>query len=136
MTAGHPEPLALQIDVDSAVPVYEQLRTQIRALVSARRLMPGDRLPAARALAADLGVAVGTVARAYRELEATGPVTSRRRTGTVIAEPDLDRNTAATNVHHRQQIEAAADLLVRAGRAAGLNDDDLLTALRGALLRR
>ncbi len=135
MTAGPAEPLALQIDVESAVPVYEQLRIQVCALVSARRLRPGDRLPAARALAADLGIAVGTVARAYRELEAGGRVTSRRRTGTVVTEPGLDRTTPSTSVTQHQQVEAAADLLVRAGRAAGLSDDDLLTALRGALLR-
>lgn len=134
MTAPDAGPLALQIDVESAVPVYEQLRIQISALVSARRLRPGDRLPAARALAADLGIAVGTVARAYRELEASGRVTSRRRAGTIITEPDLGR-TSATSASHRQQVEGAAELLVRAGRAAGLSDDDLLTALRGALLR-
>ena len=134
MTVGS-GPLALQVDVTSAVPVYEQLRIQICALVSARRLTPGDRLPAARALAADLGIAVGTAARAYRELEANGQVTSRRRTGTVIAEPDHDHKTSPTSSTNRQHVEGAADLLVRAGRAAGLTDDDLLTALRGALLR-
>ncbi|CCG02971.1 GntR family transcriptional regulator [Blastococcus saxobsidens] len=135
MTATDPAPLTLRIDVTSAVPVYEQLRTQVSALVSARRLVRGDRLPAARALAADLGIAVGTVARAYRELETGGWVTSRRRTGTVIAGPMQTNDPAPSGATASDQVERAADHLVRIGRATGLDDDALLTALRGALLR-
>lgn len=131
MSGAGPAPLTLRIDLTSAVPVYEQLRTQVCALVSARLLNDGDRLPAARALAADLGIAVGTVARAYRELEAGGWVSSRRRTGTVVSR----RSRAEDPASAPRQVETAADHLVGLGRAAGLTDDDLLTALRGALLR-
>ncbi len=90
MTATDAGGLTLRVDVTSPVPVYEQLREQVTALVGARQLVRGDRLPAARALAADLGLAVGTVARAYKELEATGVVVSRRRTGTVVAGRSTD----------------------------------------------
>ncbi|GHE07688.1 GntR family transcriptional regulator [Klenkia taihuensis] len=120
--------LTLRVDVTSPVPVYEQLREQVTALVGARQLVRGDRLPAARALAADLGLAVGTVARAYRELEATGVVQSRRRTGTVVAGPAAPAPAAGL------VADAAADL-VRIGRAAGWTDEQLVTALRAALLR-
>ena len=117
--------LVLVLDLDAAVPPYEQIRQQVSAHVSAGTLAAGDRLPSARALAADLGVAVGTVNRAYRELEAGGLVVSRRRTGTVVA-----GGTPLADEVRR----AAADLAVRA-RAAGLDDEEVLDAVRGALLR-
>src|SRR5674476_1135471 len=53
-------------------PQYEQVRAQIAALVSAGDLDDGNRLPTVRALANDLGIAPGTIARAYQELEAAG----------------------------------------------------------------
>ena len=77
--------LDLEVDLGAGVPPFEQIRAQVLAHVAAGRLRAGDRLPTIRALANDLGVAAGTVARAYRELEAGGVVTTRRRTGTVVA---------------------------------------------------
>ena len=60
----------LRIDVGSSVPPFEQIRGQVAGLIASGALSPGDRLPTVRDLASDLGVAVGTVQRAYRELEA------------------------------------------------------------------
>lgn len=58
----------------SPVPPYEQLREQIAGLIATGLLQAGQRLPPVRQLAADLGLAGGTVARAYRELEQAGLV--------------------------------------------------------------
>ena len=125
-----PEGTALDITVDvrTATPPYEQIRRQIAAYVDAGLLAEGTRLPTMRALAADLDVATGTVARAYAELEAAGLVSSRRRTGTVVtggrpAFPAGDRLHAL-----------AVDLVVRA-RAAGVDDEGILRTVRAALLR-
>ncbi|MBX9247016.1 GntR family transcriptional regulator, partial [Actinotalea ferrariae] len=79
----------LRVDLTAPTPVYEQIRAQVAGLVAVGALAAGERLPASRDLARDLGVAVGTVQRAYRELEAAGVVTSRRRTGTVVAPRDV-----------------------------------------------
>lgn len=119
--------MSLQIEVDLAagVPPYEQIRTQVLAHVSARRLRAGDRLPTIRALASDLGVASGTVARAYRELETAGVVVTRRRTGTVVADAVVPADGS---------LRAAADRLVAAARSSGLDDDAVLGLVRGALL--
>ena len=76
--------MILELDADSTVPPYEQLRQQVTALVLAGGLAPGDRLPSIRQLANDLALAGGTVARAYRELEADSVVTTHGRNGTVI----------------------------------------------------
>ena len=71
--------LRITVDLAAAEPPYEQVRAQVAGLIATGQLGEGDRLPTVRALAADLGLAVNTVARAYKELEAGGHVTTRRR---------------------------------------------------------
>ena len=74
----------LVIDTASAVPPYEQLRSGIAGLVANGELAAGTRLATVRQLAADLGLAANTVARAYRELEADGVVSTHGRRGTFV----------------------------------------------------
>jgi GntR family transcriptional regulator len=76
---------ALIVDTGDPTPPYEQLRRQLADLIESAVLQPGERLPPLRQLAADLGLAVGTVARAYRELESAGLISSRRGGGTRVA---------------------------------------------------
>ncbi|MGY2001383.1 GntR family transcriptional regulator [Blastococcus sp. SYSU DS1024] len=121
-------PPAVTVDVGSAVPPYEQIRSQIAAAVHGGLLPSGSRLPTMRALAADLGVAVGTVARAYSELEAAGLVASRRRTGTVVT-------GAAPPPRVQERIRAAADALARTAREDGVDDATVLAVVRAALAR-
>lgn len=73
------------IDHTAAVPPYEQLRTAIASRAASGALPAGSKLPTVRALAAELGLAVNTVARAYRELEADGVVVTEGRRGTFVA---------------------------------------------------
>jgi GntR family transcriptional regulator len=56
----------LTVETASPVPPYEQVRSQLAQLIHHHVLKPGERLPPVRQLAADLGLAVGTIARAYR----------------------------------------------------------------------
>lgn len=77
--------MRIAVDPDSSAPPYEQVRAQIAEQVGDGRLPVGTRLPSVRQLAADLGLAVNTVARAYRELETAGLVETRGRHGTVVA---------------------------------------------------
>ena len=72
-------------DPDDTEPPFEQLRRQVASRAASGDLAPGTRLPTVRALAAQLGVAPGTVARAYKELEADGVVVTEGRRGTSIA---------------------------------------------------
>ena len=77
--------VALIIEPDSAMPPYEQVRSQLLEAIAASALAPGTRLPTVRGLAAQLRVAAGTVARAYRELESSGVVETRGRKGTFVS---------------------------------------------------
>ena len=75
----------LRIDSVSSAPLFDQLRNAVIAAVRDGRLAAGTRLPTVRELAGELGLAVNTVARAYRELESTGIVETRGRQGTFVA---------------------------------------------------
>ena len=135
MTAG------ISVDVDSPTPPYEQIRLQISALIAAGGLTAGTRLPAVRSLAADLGLAAGTVARAYKELEQSGLIETRRRNGTVVVGLPVTGETGASGSLASASGEAATELaaavghLVQAATRAGLSDEELLTLLRGSLRR-
>ncbi|MET3173650.1 UNVERIFIED_ORG: GntR family transcriptional regulator [Arthrobacter sp. UYCu721] len=121
----------ISVDLRSATPPYEQIRSQISSLIATGTLTAGSRLPTVRSLAADLGIAAGTVGRAYKELEAAGLIESRRRNGTVVAQPAPGGAKQAGGVP--EAVTAAVDLLVNAGRDARLTDQVLLDLVRGKL---
>jgi DNA-binding transcriptional regulator YhcF (GntR family) len=75
----------LTVDPRSAVPPFEQLRVQLLEQVQSGELAFGAKLPTVRRLAEDLGLAPGTVARTYRELEQNGIIQTRGRNGTFVA---------------------------------------------------
>ncbi len=117
----------VRIDLDSPTPQYEQLRAQIAALISAGDLDDGERLPTVRALAHDLGIAPGTIARAYHELEEAGLVVSRRRIGTLVTAP-------ARTLVTKEPRDAAITLAALA-RVQGLTDQEAHDLLAAALLQ-
>ena len=107
---------AFVIDHDSAVPPFEQLRSQVATRVAHGDLPPGTRLPTVRQTASDLGLAVNTVARAYRELEADGVVVTQGRRGTFVASSFVGGTTEGPDAPR-----TAATEFVRVVRRAGLN---------------
>ena len=76
--------LPLHLQPESHIPLYIQLRDQLRSLVHAGDLRPGDRIPASRELATILGVHRTTVANAYAELESEGLIQGHVGRGTFI----------------------------------------------------
>ena len=73
-------------------PLYRQIYDRFRGAIAQGMLKPGDRIPSARALAKDLGVARGTIEMAYSLLHAEGYVQPRGRAGTVVT-PGLQAHT-------------------------------------------
>ncbi len=98
--------MIVRIDPTSPSPPAEQLVAQIAATIGNDELRPGDRLPTIRSLAADLGLAPGTVAKAYAELERGGWIYTQGRRGTTVA---VHNPTAAD-----QRIAEAATTLATA----------------------
>jgi DNA-binding transcriptional regulator YhcF (GntR family) len=111
------------IDAASAVPPFEQVRVQVEAAITGGALATGERLPSVRQLAADLGLAPGTVARAYAALEVAGHVETRRGGGTRVAARGPGAEDASRVLPHARTYVAAA-------RAAGLTLDESLAAIR------
>jgi DNA-binding transcriptional regulator YhcF (GntR family) len=106
----------VRIDPRAAKPLFDQLRTQIIDGIRDGRLSPGTRLPTVRELAGKMSLAVNTVARAYRELEAAGILETRGRFGTFVARMDPADAAMAT----------AAHTFVSAARALGVEKADAL----------
>lgn len=116
--------MILSIDIEAAVPPFEQIRSQIAAMAAIGVLPPGTRLPPIRQLAADLGLAAGTVSRAYRELEAAGVLTTNGRHGSHIAQPPvLSQNERASRLR-----QAAAGYVLLAAQLGVSREDSLQTA--------
>ena len=81
--------LPLHLQPESHIPLYVQLRDQLRALVHSGELRTGDRIPASRELAGQLGVHRTTVANAYAELESEGLIQGHVGRGTFICNGDV-----------------------------------------------
>ena len=101
----------LPLDPSSPEPPYEQLRVQIASRAASGDLPAGTRLPTVRALAETLGLAVNTVAKAYRALETDAVITTEGRRGTFIA---------ATSTGGSHEATAAAASYVATARRLGL----------------
>ena len=112
------------VDPRSPVPPYEQLRAQLLDAVVSGELAPGARLPTVRRLAEDLALAPGTVARAYRELEASRVIETRGRNGTFVS-PHGDPA--------RQEAQRAAARYVEQMRMLRLDADEALALVAAAL---
>lgn len=116
--------MRITVDPDSGTPPYEQIRQHIDDLITTGSLAAGHRLPPVRQLAGDLGLAPGTVARAYRELEQGGLVQTRRGAGTRVI--GSERPAA-------DPLLAKARAYVAAARALGCDDAQVRDALERAL---
>lgn len=121
--------MILRVDPQSPVPPYEQIRAQLATMVATGVLPSGTRLPTIRQLAADLGLAAGTVARAYRELEQAGVIATRGRRGTFVLHA---RSSSPALVVTGQLVRAARAFAIEA-RQLGVSQGEALAAARRAL---
>src|SRR5579883_1769293 len=77
--------ITFTLNLKSGMPIYRQIRDQIRYGIASGRLHPGEQLPTVRALAVDLAVHPNTVIKAYSELERLGILTTEQGSGTFVA---------------------------------------------------
>ncbi|NQX11661.1 GntR family transcriptional regulator [Microbacteriaceae bacterium VKM Ac-2855] len=114
----------IEIDPESGVAPFEQVRAQVLADVASGALAAGDRLPPVRTLATELGLAANTVAKAYRLLETDGIIETRGRNGSFVS----PQGGAA----ERQAQQAAAAYAARTAEL-GIAPDEALALVRAAL---
>ncbi len=77
----------IQLDFESEIPIYEQLKDEIIIGIAKRQLLPGERLPSVRSLASDIGINLHTVNKAYQQLKQEGFLLIHRQRG-VVVNPD------------------------------------------------
>jgi len=117
--------VALRLEPGDPTPPYEQLRRQLATAIESGQVAPETRLPTVRQLAADLGVAAGTVMRAYAGLESDGLVVTRRGGGTSVS---ASPSTLSVAERQRRLAELVASLVAQA-RRLGNTDDEITRAL-------
>ena len=79
--------LGIRVDFDSEVPIYVQVKNQIRLMIDRGRVSSGTQLPTVRDLALDLGINANTVSRIYADLEREGYIARKRGVGTFAVDP-------------------------------------------------
>ena len=112
--------MIIEIDTLSPSPIYEQIREQIVLGVAAKRLARGEALPSVRRLAADLGINLHTVNKAYSILCEEGYVVIDRRKGALIAQ-DIKRDVKFETALSEKLVKAAAEAICH-----NLNENDFI----------
>lgn len=121
----------ITIRLDSPVPLVEQITAAIRSAIAASELAPADPLPTVRQLAADLGVNQNTVARAYRDLEKSGLVSTTRGRGTCVAAATF--TPPAPKPHVRRTLSERLRGICADARLSGLDRVDVEKLLQQQL---
>ena len=117
----------MRIHVSDAdgTPLYVQVIHQIQLLTASGRLQPGEQLPPVRKLAEQLLINPNTVARAYRELEAKGVVTTKRGAGVFVSNQVSPLSHAAKTSILNERIDA----LIAESRQLDVSHDKLIARI-------
>lgn len=118
--------MRVHISPNDGIPIYQQIVNQVKFLVAARRLKPGDEVLPIRALAEQLLVNPNTVARAYRELESSGVLVSRQGSGTRVA----DAGSPLSRKEKMRLLRDRADTLLAEAYQLGVSLDDTVELVR------
>jgi len=97
--------MEFRIDPASRLPIYRQLRDQVREAVARGRLQPEERLPSVRELSRTLVVNPNTIARVYTELEREGLINTRPGLGVFVARPRAELTTKV----RRERLQKLVD---------------------------
>ncbi|MBU7007982.1 GntR family transcriptional regulator [Phosphitispora fastidiosa] len=112
--------MKFDLNFQSGIPIYIQLKEQIKYGMARGHLKPGTQLPTVRKLAIDLRINANTVSRVYSELEHEGLLATRKGKGTFV----LDHNIS----HQRNDIEVLKtemENLVNKARELGFTPDEI-----------
>ena len=110
----------------SDLPIYAQIKEQVKEQILSGELIEDEMLPSLRQLAKDLKISVLTTTRAYNELEQEGFITSRQGKGFFVM-------SSGSNLIREQLIKEVEknlnNAILAAGRA-GMSEDEMISLLR------
>ena len=110
----------------SGVPIYEQIKEQIKEAIFAGELREDDILPSIRQLARDLKISVITTTRAYSDLEQEGFIANVQGKGCFV----LPRNTELARENALHKMESGLSTAISTAKAEGISRDDVIDRLK------
>lgn len=108
----------IKIEMDSDIPIYTQLANGLVEGIANGSLQPGDSLPSVRSLAADLGINMHTVNKAYHELDKKEIVRIIPKSGAVVNQPFIDEST-------RSRVKLFLRPIIAEALAIGLSETEI-----------
>ena len=99
--------MLIVIDHNSRIPIYEQIKTQIIALINSGVLAPGDKLPSLRALASDLSLNFNTIKKVFALLEADGVIESRQGAGFFVTAGAVENKNVLAKAEEELRLTLA-----------------------------
>ncbi|MBX7255020.1 MAG: GntR family transcriptional regulator [Candidatus Hydrogenedentes bacterium] len=118
--------MQLHVSPNNGLPIYMQIVDQIKFLVASGRLKSGDELLPIRTLAEQLVINPNTVARAYRELESEGLLSSRRGAGTYVT----DRGSPLARHEQERILGERVDSMLVTAKQLGFSREATLHLVR------
>lgn len=122
----------IRIDTKCGVPVYIQLKEELKLLVLKGVYPPGSKLPTVRQMAVELRINSNTVSRSYSELEKEGIISTQQGRGTFVRELPDNLGTNAKEL----QLEKLLDQLIKDTLSLGLDEEYVLTKLAEKIGRK
>jgi GntR family transcriptional regulator len=111
----------MKVDTSSYVPIYEQIKNELKKEILRGDLKPNDPLPSIRDLATELLVNPNTVARAYRDLERDGVIFTRKGKGCYVS----DDSTKLMSEERKSILTQSFDAMIRDAIRFGLNPEEI-----------
>lgn len=110
----------------SGIPIYEQIKDQIKSVILSGEIEENSLLPSLRQLARDLKISVLTTTRAYTELEQEGFVTNVQGKGCYV----MGRGSELIREQLLRDIESNLTIAIKSAGRAGVSDSELINMLK------
>lgn len=118
--------MIIVVSNSSALPIYEQIKEQVKAQILSGELQENEMLPSLRQLARDLKISVLTTTRAYNELEQEGFIASRQGKGFFV----MSRSSALIREQLLREVEAGLLQAIQAAERAAMPAEELAALLQ------
>lgn len=113
----------------SDLPIYEQIKAQIKEQILSGEILENEFLPSIRQLAKDLGISVITTTRAYSDLESEGFIATLRGKGSYV----LPKDNEMVREQYLKEIEDAFMIAIEKGKLANISKDELILILKNLI---
>ncbi len=123
----------IRIDKSSRVPIYDQIKEQVKGLIHAGQIKTGDQLPTIRELSVELSVNFNTVALAYRDLVNDGVIITERGKGTFVASTPGEEEMKTIR---REKLMNLITILIQETTRLGYSPEEVERALVDEIKKR